>query len=532
MGVFIKHIPCEHCGSSDAGSLYADGSTHCFSCGKTTGGNGVEQSDTMGKAVGPLLQGTYADIPKRGLREETLRKFGYQLGEYKGSPCHIANYRDSSGKIVGQKIRGAEKAFKFLGDSKGATLFGQHLWGSGGKSVVITEGEIDAMSVSQAFNLKYPVVSIKNGSTGALKDIQGSYDWLDTFDKIVLCFDNDDPGRKAVEEVAPILPPGKAFIMKLPRKDANEVLVNDGSEPIVRAYWNATQYRPDGIISGSEITRDQLKETVSLGYSLPYKRLSEKLGGIRKREITLLTAGSGVGKSTLAREIAYHLHQTHGLTIGNVYLEESYAKTAQGYVAIHNNIPLGKLRAHPESLTDDQWDRSINEVIHERSFFYDHFGSLGSDRLLAKLRYMAVVEECDFIILDHISIVISGETSSSEGERRDIDVLMTKLRVLVEETGVGLIAIVHLKQPEGKAHEEGGRVTLSHLRGSGSLKQIPDAIVAIERDQQGEDSNDSQTRVLKNREWGDVGPGDLLTYDKETGRLLLSKESQMAADMM
>ena len=531
MGQIIRsHLPCDDCGSSDALSEYDNGSTRCFSCGKSTGDKQVDDDAEQSHTRGPtkqvqLLSGRYSDIPKRGLREETLRKFTYQLGEHKGSPCHIANYRDAQGKIVAQKVRGSDKKFSWVGSPNSIVpLFGQHLWGSGGKSVVITEGEIDCLSVSQAFNNKYPVVSLKDGAHSAVKSIKAAYDWLSGFEKIVLCFDNDEPGNRALHEVCPLLPPGKAFVMKVPGKDANEVLVSQGSEPIVRAFWNAQQYRPDGIILGKDITREKLKESVSVGYDLPYPQINQKLCGIRKREITLLTAGTGIGKSTIAREIAYHLHQAHGLKIGNVYLEESYGKTAQGYVAIHNDIPLGRLRSNPGMLTDEQWDKSIREVVQERMVFYDHFGSLGSDRLLSKLRYMAVVERCDFIILDHISIVISGETSSSEGERRDIDILMTKLRVLVEETGVGLIAIVHLKQPEGKSHEEGGRVTLTHLRGSGSLKQIPDNIIALERDQQGSESNDSLARVLKNREFGDVGVADTLRYNKTTGRLLLCEE--------
>jgi twinkle protein len=140
--------------------------------------------------------------------------------------------------------------------------------------------------------------------------------------------------------------------------------------------------------------------------------------------------------------------------------------------------------------------------------------------LLSKLRYLAVGCKCDFIILDHISIVVSGQESSSEGERKDIDILMTNLRSLVENTGVGVIAIVHLSKPPGVSHEEGGRVTLSHLRGSGSLKQLPDNVVAMERDQQSDTKSDESTiRVLKNREFGELGLADTVVYDRETGRL-------------
>jgi twinkle protein len=116
--------------------------------------------------------------------------------------------------------------------------------------------------------------------------------------------------------------------------------------------------------------------------------------------------------------------------------------------------------------------------------------------------------------------VISGQESSGEGERKDIDRLMTKLRQLAEKTGVGIIAIVHLRQPEGKPHEEGGRVTLSQLRGSGSLKQLSDNVVAIERNQQGSDPNQSVIRVLKCREFGETGVTDVITYNPITGRLL------------
>jgi twinkle protein len=460
-----------------------------------------------------LLNGTYSDLPARGIREETCRRYGYQVGE----KCHIANYRDDSG-IIAQKVRRANKEFGWVGAAKSAGLFGQHLF-STGKSVVVTEGEIDCLSVSQAFNNKYPVVSLENGAPSATKSVKRAYEWLDQFDKIILCFDQDEPGLKAQQECAEILPPGKVFLMKLPLKDANETLLKAGTAPIVKAYWDATPWRPDGIVSGCDLVLDDLINEEVHGYSLPYPDLEEKSGGIFEGGITMLTAGSGIGKSTWAREIAYHLHQAHGLTIGSIYLEENVSKTAKGYIAIDQNVPLGKLRRDSNILTREQWEDSYARVVATRMYFYDHFGSLDSERLLSKMRYMRKVLGCNFIILDHISIVTSGQESSSGGERKDIDVLMTNLRSLVEETGVGVISIVHLSKPDGTSHEEGGRVTLSQLRGSGALKQLSDSVWALERDQQGENPNESRIRVLKDREGGEVGEADLMVYDKATGRL-------------
>lgn len=534
MGTHIKHLPCEACGSSDGNSLYDDGSTYCWVCKTYTWGDGEGPHKGDDDATGngnrrsarmeKLVSGTISAIPKRGLRDDTCGKFGYAVGSFQGESCQIAPYCDGSGRVMAQKIRRSGKRFGWVGE-RGLVLpfFGQHLWREGGKSVVITEGEIDALSMAQAFNLKWPVVSLPDGAGSAVKAIKAGFEWLDSFEKIVLCFDMDEPGQKAAQEVAELLPVGKVFTMRLPRKDANEVLVEDGSAALVSSFWEAKEWRPDGIVSGSEFTVERLKASVVTGYSLPWPIANEKLGGIREGELTLLTAGSGIGKSTAARELAYHLHQKEGLTIGNIYLEESVIKTAQAYVAIHNNVRLKKLREDPSILSDEQWASSVETVLRQRMFFYDHFGSLDSDRLLSKMRYMRKVLGCNFVVLDHISIVISGQESSSEGERKDIDRLMTKLRSLIEETGLGVIAIVHLRQPEGKPHEEGGRVTLSQLRGSGSLKQLSDNVWALERDQQGSDPNQSQLRILKDREDGAVGLADILEYT-EQGRLVSINE--------
>jgi twinkle protein len=438
-----------------------------------------------------------------------------------GRPCQIANYRNDVGERVSQKLRFKGKDFRTTGEGKDMPLYGQWLWASGGKIVTITEGEIDALSLSQAFDHKWSVVSLPNGAASAAQAVGRALDWLDKFETIVLCFDMDKPGRKAVEDVAKVLPPGKVKVMNLPRKDANDVLVKLGPGELVQAFWKAKEWRPDGIIAGTEITLDKLKTAIAKGYDLPYPIANNMLMGLRKREITLLTAGTGIGKSTLAREWAYLLSQTHGCKIGNVFLEESNEKTAQAYIGIHNNIALKNLRYDPSILTDAIWEQSLSEVVYGKMWFYDHFGSLGSEQLMLKLRYLATVIKVDFIVLDHISIVVSG-VESSQGERKDIDVLMTKLRSLVEETGVGIIAIVHLNQPEGKPHEEGGRITLRNLRGSGGLKQMSDTVFALERDQQGDNPTMAQIRILKCRETGDVGVADWINYDKQTGRLQLA----------
>lgn len=529
----VRHEPCPACGSRDNLSRYSDGHGFCHGCRYWEPGNRMDD-DSTGRTIdvrdGDTAEtsnlrvlGDVASLPARRIKEETCQHWGYRVGEYDGKPAQYAYYYDpETRKPIGAKVRLADKKFSFIGDFKKAPLYGQWLWkGGGGKMVVITEGEIDALTVSQLQNLKWPVVSVKNGAAGAAKNILENMEWLDKFETIVLMFDMDEPGQKAAKECAELFDAGKVKIATLPFKDANECLQNDKGSAVISAMWNAEVYRPDGIICGDIITVQQMMEQKVSCYLTGYPKLDEMTGGLREGELTLLTAGSGIGKSTWAREIAYHLHQTYGLTIGNIFLEEGVEKTVKGYVGIDNDIPLKLLRRTPEVLTPQQWEDSLNAVIRQRMYFYDHFGSLNSDHLINKIKYLRRACACNFIILDHISIVISGQTSSSEGERRDIDILMTKLRSLIEATGVGIIGIVHLNSPEGKPHEEGGRVTLKNLRGSGALKQLSDNVYALERDQQSEAKDTSQVRVLKCREDGDTGLCDTLLYNRETGRLLV-----------
>lgn len=526
---FLRHDPCPCGKSSDGLSVYDDGA-FCQVCEKQFKGDGLNSFTEDDVAAHNAdkdwtrLQGHYQAFTKRGITEETAKKIGYQLSELPdGTPVHLMNIKGDRGELIGQKTRTKDKDFAWRGPAgKNPPIYMSWLWPSKGRSVTLTEGELDAASYYQAFDHKWPVGSLPNGVGSVEKAIIRDYDKLLNFDTVYLCFDKDEPGQKALEKACELLPAGRVKIITLPEgcKDANDALLKHGPQSLVRAYWDAKDYRPDGIVLGEEFTLDKLQQACAQGFALPYPKLQEMTYGLRKGEITMITAGSGIGKSTWARELAYYLHETHACKIGNVYLEESNIKTAQGYVALHTGVSLGKLRFDPTVITDAQWKDALENVIHKNMVFYDHFGSLESKRLLSKMRYMAQVLKCDFIVLDHISIVTSGVESSSEGERKDIDILMTNLRSLVEETGVGIIAIVHLKRAKGKDFNEGAQVSLSDFRGSAALEQLSDNAYALERNQQAKDGKQtkSQIRILKCREIGETGEADVLEYDRSVGR--------------
>ena len=528
--VFLRHEPCPQCretgGDVDGNNLarYSDGHAHCFCCGYHEKGEGSdnESSSSYSRRPANLLDVTYRPLKSRGITQETCQVFGYGISRYHGVLCQVAPYFNQEGSLISQHIRMEGKEFRWIGDSKGVRLFGQHLWKRGGKKLVITEGEIDCLSVSQLQGNKWPVVSLPNGAQSAAKAINDNLEWVSSFSEIILMFDMDEPGRKASQEVAALLPVGKVFLAKLPCKDANACLLEGQGEAVIRAIWNADEYRPDGIRAGRDLWEDLLKPPAD-GYSIPYEELDAKFHGLRKGELYLFTAGSGIGKSTIVNEIAYHLKMAHGLNLGIMALEESPARNARRYIGIHLNKPI-HLPEVFRSVPEADMKKAFEEVMAEGWWCYDHFGSSNIDTLLGKLRYMAVGLKCDVIVLDHISIIVSGlDDQSGADERKTIDTLMTKLRSLVEETGIMVLAVVHLKRPDkGKSFNEGRQVSLTDLRGSGSLEQLSDGVVALERDQQaeGEEANTAHIRVLKNRPIGATGEAGSCIYNPETGRLL------------
>ena len=497
------HLPCEACGCSDALAEYSDGSTYCFACEAYTNEEVIEMPSEF--VVGKLRS-----LNKRSLSKDSCGKFGYKVGEYKGTPVQVAPYY-INGELKAQHLRFPDKNFIWLGDSKGVELFGQHLWEPRGR-LIITEGEVDCMSISQAFNNSWAVVSLPSGVGSTVKSLKNNLEYILGFDDIVLAFDNDEPGLKATEQAVDIL--GKVRVCSYPSdcKDANDVLRNHGAKAVVDMVYNAKTLRPDGILAGYELW-DIVSSPIPKGLEVPYPILQEFIQGLRKG-IYMFTAGSGVGKSTLVHEIGYHLLMEHKEKVGVIALEDGTQKSALRYPSLYLNKRLDL-----ENVSEDTLREAFEATINnDRFYLFDHFGSLDSANLMSKIKFMIKSLGVKYIILDHISIVISG--LGVDNERKAIDMLMTNLRSIAEETGCIFLCVVHINRAGSNANR-GEQISLRDLRGSGALEQLSDVVVALERDQQSEDTGDISTlRVLKNRTTGVTGEADTLMYNKDTGRLL------------
>ena len=518
--------PCDNCGSSDANHTFPNGATFCYSCRVSTGK--LPQGDTPDSPAteaaippksrrggGKLIPVEIRALAKRGIREDTCAKWGYGVGTYRGETVQVAQYKNSEGEVVGQKLRTANKEFTILGEIKSAGLYGQHLWRDTGRMIVVVEGEIDALTVSQLQDNKWPVVSLPNGAQSGPKAISQAVEFLEKFDKVVFMLDSDEPGQKAAVACAEVLSPGKAYIAHLPLKDANEMLLAGRGKECIDAIWGSRVYRPDGVVQGDDVWEQITREDLSVSQSWPHSGLNDKTYGIRQGEVVTLVAGTGAGKSTLCRELAMHLI-LGGETVGYIALEENVRRSALGLLSILANSPLHQ-KPNSEIVTPEL--KALWKRLSPRVVFYDHFGSIDSKNLLAKIRYMVKALGVRFVVLDHLSIVVSGMDIEAD-ERRTIDQTMTALASMAQEMNVCLILVSHLKRTEGKPHEEGKAVTLSDLRGSHSISQLSHTVVSVERNQQDEDTRDVSTlRVLKCRHTGNTGVAGEMVYDKETGRL-------------
>ena len=507
---------CEDCGSSDACAVYDDGHTYCFSCGQYRNGSGHRNPKGSHAPKDPSLiqDGYYCAMSARGITETTCRKWGYQAGSYKGDPCHIANYLNSEGEVVAQKIRKKDKTFRFIGEPKKAGLFGQHIWQSGGRMVVVTEGEIDALSVSQLQGNKWPVVSIPNGAEGGARSIGKALDWLETFQSVVFMFDSDEPGRKAASQCAALLSPGKAYIARLGLKDPNELLMANRGAEVIDAIWKAKEYRPDGIISIDEVI-ERAQQPVEWGRSWPWETLTNYTYGRRFKELYALGAGVGSGKTDVFTQMIGHDILTYEEPVGVIYLEQSPVETAKRIA--------GKLKHKAFHVPDGDWTQEQLEdgleQLRGRVHLYDHFGA--SDWLVIKnlIKHMAMGFGVKHVYLDHLTAL----TAHAEDERRELDGLMADLGSIVQSLDISLFFISHLATPEGKPHEEGGRVMARHFRGSRSIMQWANFMFGLERNQQAENEQDRHTcalRVLKDRNTGQSAGNTMgLKYDPSTGML-------------
>lgn len=478
----------------------------------------VDKKQKANKSVVPIKSKglIYSPLNKRRIKEATCRKYGVTVDPTNGS-YHLPYY-SKEGEAVAVKVRGQDKMFRWSGTpTKATAMFGQQLFGSG-KYITITEGELDALAAYELLGSKYPVVSIRDGASSAVKSIKENLDYLDNFEHIVICFDNDEAGKKAANKISELLPPKKVLIVNLTLKDANEYLIKGVGKEFINEWWSAKPYTPEGIIEGSTLWELITTEDTTPSVDYPWEDLNGLTYGMRQGELITISAGTGLGKSSFIKELVYHLLTETEDNIGLLFMEQNIKKTGLDMLSLAVEKPLHLPGVEVEESTmRSAFDATLGTG---KLFLYDSWGSADINTVISVIRNLANGSDCKWIFLDHISILVSDQRNIDE--RRALDEIMTKLAMLVQETGIGLILVSHLRRPNTQGHEDGGITSLAQLRGTAAIGQLSDMVIGLERNGQAEDMIERHTttvRVLKNRFAGLTGVGCQLFYDLNTGRL-------------
>lgn len=529
---FVEHGSCSECGSSDGVGWYDDGHGTCFVCEhyyhptgqKPVATEAKQLSDTNVKAPTPLTD-VFRAIPKRGLPEEAIRKYSIDVNLSKEiDVAHRYPYFKDGVHVANKVRKRTTKDFIWEGEPSDAELFGQHLFPPGSaKSITLVEGELDAPSAWVLLGSRYPVVSVPSVG-GAVKSVQNNYEYLNSFEDIVICLDVDTakerpngevfyPGQDTAKKLAEMFKPGKCRILTLEHgKDPNEYRQKGiDAKTFVAEWWKAPRFSPDGLILGSDdaLWEDIINSPTPFTIPFPSDRLNEMTYGLRLGEMVTLTADPKIGKTTILKWIEYHLLQSELLKemeygIGFMHLEEPKKDLAVGLMGLH----VGKRLGLPDTETTPEELRTAYDAVinTNRVVIWDHFGSNNVDAVVNKVRHMAALG-CKYIVLDHFSILASDQSGD---ERKQLDEIATKLKTLTIELDICLIGVIHQNRQ-------------GQIRGTMAFEQLSNMIIRLERDKLEMDPwrrNITKLTVTENRFSGRTGPAEWLFFDDTSGAVI------------
>lgn len=517
-------------------------------------------------------------IPERGIRKEVLEKFGVKVAvDPADGKTPIAVYFPSynqKGKITGYSkqdlTKSKEEAYHW--STVGSVTISNKMFGQQQaekqnrkrNNLVITEGQWDALSVFQAAvdsvkGTKYEgleplVVSIPMGTANAVESVLHNESYITSHDALTIFFDDDHctpaelrknimKGHEAREAVAnALVGSGMSLFTITPEegyKDASDFLQAGQSKLLADlVQFGRRPYSSEKIVKAVDISLDELLEPRPEGiYVNSFPKLMEKLHGFRTRELVLLTSPSGVGKSTVCSIFASAFMEA-GEKLGMIYLEETNKETMQRLIASKLKVNYLEFKNDPLKVASREAIEQARQSIvdNDQLVMLGHFGSLPISELMAKIKHMHLVEGCTHIILDHLSLVVSG--SAVKDERKELDMVMTELAAFCAANDVCIIAVSHInrsaaeqfKAPKLKDGEEPKpywvQVTKEMMRGSAALEQLSFVILGLEPEILPDRSRGRvRLTVLKNRPWSYLGVADAFKIDDESWEVLLSDDS-------
>jgi twinkle protein len=532
----VSNGPCPSCKRPKTFTTFADGHGICSKCKHYQ--RATEPSDEIPEAdITPATSKDHRLVQPDGaswqrldvarLESRTLRRFGYFTGPHQGSRVQVSPVHDQEGTIVAQQVQHRDGTVTLLRGGgpwvalEKCKLFGQQTFGDRfNRKLVICQTPKDAMAVAQGNGFKIAVAALLHPLAMAERDLKGNYRWIDRFDEIILFFERSPEGLRKAQECAQIFPAGK---VKLAKMDAHtgpaEALKDNRPGDIETAIWSAATYRPKGIVNAKEGAAE-FAETAGLlpMWPYPFQNLQARTLGMRRGEVSYHVGGTGASKTTILYQYAAWLatlpEEGHpGTPAKGIPPQMPRPKVGWlGFEDTIRSVKIGLLSAHVKqrlALKPLPKDRIIK--LHEELFgsgaieLYDpENAEWGFAAIMGYLRYLIRALDCSVVVVDPLTFIIAG-MDMVENERRAIDKASQELAALAKQTGAHIHVSYHLNRPDGTPHEEGARITLNHIKGSGGLAHFASNVFGYERDQQGERSDLMRVPALKVRLTGFTG---------------------------
>ena len=564
MANFIKHTNCEKCGSSDGKAVYEGGSSYCFVCEFTV--PSVEFKEQNPKKSSKLRTTTTTKEEKnmeikpsskpaitseenakiksetgvtgknfRCLKDSTTKPFGVRYAYDAETEDVIEQYYPitQDGQIVGYKIREVPKNFF----SKGRTgadceLFMQFKFNRGGKYIMITEGELDALSAYQMFanyakskdsDFETAVVSPTTGAN-SYKQIAAQYKFLDTFDQIIVAYDNDKAGKEATEKLLTVLPKGKVKIMHMRFKDANTYLEEGEEKAFLSDFYNAKMHVPVGVVGSGEISDSMRQEFMTPKIPLPpfmHKLQDMMAGGIPLGRIVNLASASGTGKSTIVDEIVYYMLFNSPHKVGIVTLESTTGQYGNKLLSRHIGLKL-ELKTNEEALeilASDKVKKKEKELFWTESddhrFYLIDDRDGGVDNVKDAIENLVISCGCKVIVLDPTHDVI-GTLPNEEQES-----FYGWQKGMVKSHNCTFYNVMHTRKTASgqKSGSTGADLSEEDIQGSSSAYKSAACNLMFSRNKESEDSIERNTTTMKATKirWtGRTGVAGKYYYDNES----------------
>ena len=523
---------CPKCASTggdkhgDNLSVYDDGHAYCFKCSHLIKGGKMGNADPIqfkkdDDSWEHNYRGEYYQLPDRKIRAQTLEKYKVKVEKDAQGKIikHHYPYHNKKGEMVGIKTRlVSNKRFFGSGNTSSSNmLFGQEMIKPGGKSVTVCEGELDAMSAYEMFGNRFNFVSIGNG-VNCTDNIKANLEWLDSFESVVLCFDDDEAGRESAKKIAPIIGPNKCKILTLNKhKDASDYLISGDDKEFQNEWYNAKAYVVSGVASPDDMREALLDYNKTELIPLPdtFGDLQHMTrGGLAKGELTSIIAHTSIGKTTILNELIYHFATNTNEKIGCFMVEDSIDETLRKVVSVHtgNNIQLIK----PSDIdVDDVMSHAMDIGFGSKVQLYnDGGGSIDIDEMFSKIRYFIKGLGCSVILVDPLHTAIKNLSNEN------IEEVMDRFIKLCKETKACVILSTHTRKPDDGSHPH--KISEYDVKGSGAIPQACHNNILFSRDKLSEndyEKNSIRIRVPKLRRTGQTGEAGWTHFNTVTGRL-------------